>query len=124
MRRVIGSGGREVNRIGLGGMPLSIQGRPDERTALAVIRAFVENGGDFVDTAISYCLDNTDLGHNERLIAKALAALRRTDVVVATKGGLTRPNGRWDVDASAQWLRKCCEQSLRDLGGPVALYYL
>jgi aryl-alcohol dehydrogenase-like predicted oxidoreductase len=124
MRRVIGNTAIEVNAIGLGGMPLSIQGRPDERTALAVIGAFVENGGDFVDTAISYCLDNDDLGHNERLIAKALAALKRRDVVVATKGGLTRPRGRWDVDASPQWLRRCCEQSVRDLGGPIPLYYL
>src|SRR6187399_783585 len=124
MRRGIGDSGIEVNAIGLGCMPLSIQGRPDESTALAVITAFVENGGDFIDTAISYCLDNDDLGHNERLIAKALAALGRRDVVVATKGGLTRPRGRWDVDASPQWLRRCCEQSARDLGGPISLYYL
>ena len=124
MRRRIGDSGIEVNAIGLGGMPLSIQGRPDERTALAVIAAFVAGGGDFIDTAISYCLDDRDFGHNERLIAKALAALKRTDVVVATKGGLTRPGGRWEVDASPQWLRECCESSARDLGGSVRLYYL
>jgi aryl-alcohol dehydrogenase-like predicted oxidoreductase len=124
MRRGIGNTGLTVNPIGLGGMPLSIQGRPDERLGEAVITAFVENGGDFIDTAISYCLDDTDLGHNERLIAKALAALGRRDVVVATKGGLTRPGGRWDVDASPRWLRHCCEQSVRDLGEPISLYYL
>jgi aryl-alcohol dehydrogenase-like predicted oxidoreductase len=124
MRRVIGNTGIEVNAIGLGGMPLSIQGRPDERTAAAVIGAFIENGGDFIDTAISYCLDNEDLGHNERLIAKTLDGLGRRDVVVATKGGLTRPEGRWEVDASPRWLRRCCEQSVRDLGGPIPLYYL
>jgi aryl-alcohol dehydrogenase-like predicted oxidoreductase len=124
MRRVIGDTGIQVNPIGLGGMPLSIQGRPDERTALAVVTAFVANGGDFIDTAISYCLDNSDLGHNERLIASALRAAGRRDVTVATKGGLTRPGGRWDVDASPQWLRRCCEQSVRDLGGPIPLYYL
>jgi aryl-alcohol dehydrogenase-like predicted oxidoreductase len=89
-----------------------------------VITAFVEGGGNFIDTAVSYCRDNDDLGHNERLIAKALAALGRTDVVVATKGGLTRPGGRWEVDASPAWLRRCCEQSVRDLGGPIPLYYL
>ncbi|HEX5049511.1 MAG TPA: aldo/keto reductase [Gammaproteobacteria bacterium] len=124
MERRLGHTGILVNPIGLGAMPLSIQGRPDERTGLAVIAAFVESGGNFIDTAISYCLDNDDLGHNERLIAKALAALERTDVVVATKGGLTRPNGRWDVDGDPEWLRRCCEQSVRDLGGPIALYYL
>jgi aryl-alcohol dehydrogenase-like predicted oxidoreductase len=127
MRRRIGASGLEVNAIGLGGMPLSIQGRPDERTALAVIRAFVAGGGDFIDTAISYCLDDSDFGHNERLIAKALGGLERgnvDDVLVATKGGLTRPAGRWDVDASPNWLRDCCERSVRNLGGPIRLYYL
>lgn len=125
MRRLVGDTGITVNPIGLGGMPLSIQGRPDERTALEVIRAFVEGGGDFIDTAISYCLDDHDFGHNERLIAKALHSLKHhPDVLVATKGGLTRPNGRWEVDASPRWLRHNCEQSARDLGNPLRLYYL
>jgi aryl-alcohol dehydrogenase-like predicted oxidoreductase len=105
-------------------MPLSIQNRPDERTAAAVIEAFLAGGGNHIDTAISYCLDNDDFGHNERLIAKTLKALDRTDVVVATKGGLTRPGGRWDVDCSPKWLRQCCEQSASTLGAPLALYYL
>jgi aryl-alcohol dehydrogenase-like predicted oxidoreductase len=105
-------------------MPLSIQGRPDERTARAVIAAFVAGGGDHIDTAISYCLDEHDFGHNERLIVKALEKLGRRDVVVATKGGLTRPGGRWEVDCSPQWLRHCCEQSARTLGAPIPLYYL
>jgi aryl-alcohol dehydrogenase-like predicted oxidoreductase len=124
MRRRLGDTRHEVNPVGLGAMPLSIQGRPDERTALEVIRAFVDNGGDFIDTAISYCLDNSDLGHNERLIAKALRGSSNHDVLVATKGGLTRPQGRWDVDASPKWLRECCEHSVRNLGGPIRLYYL
>jgi aryl-alcohol dehydrogenase-like predicted oxidoreductase len=125
MRRLVGDTSITVNPIGLGGMPLSIQGRPDETTAVEVIRAFVEGGGDFIDTAISYCLDNDDLGHNERLVFKALHSLKHhPDVLVATKGGLTRPNGRWEVDASPQWLRRCCEQSARDLGNPIRLYYL
>jgi aryl-alcohol dehydrogenase-like predicted oxidoreductase len=124
MKREIGTTGISVNAIGLGAMALSIQGRPTEQQALAVIAAFVEGGGDLIDTAISYCIDDADFGHNERLIAKALAALGRTDVVVATKGGLTRPGGRWDVDASPQWLRECCERSARALGEPLDLYYL
>jgi aryl-alcohol dehydrogenase-like predicted oxidoreductase len=125
MQRSLGSSGSTVTPIGLGAMPLSIKGRPDERTALAVIAAFLEGGGNLIDTAISYCFDDTDLGHNEQLIAKALAQSKRTDVVVATKGGLRRPDGRWDVDGSPQWLRQCCEDSLRNLGGkPIELYYL
>jgi aryl-alcohol dehydrogenase-like predicted oxidoreductase len=124
VKRALGNTGLAVGPIGLGGMPLSIQGRPDERTALAVIEAFVAGGGDHIDTASSYCLDEHDLGHNERLIAKALRNVGRNDVVVATKGGLTRPAGRWEVDCSPQWLRHCCEQSVAALGAPIALYYL
>src|SRR6185503_17396911 len=124
MKRPLGNTGLTVGPIGLGGMPLSIQNRPDERAALAVIEAYVAAGGDHIDTAISYCLDDGDFGHNERLIAKALRKLGRTDVVVATKGGLTRPDGRWEVDCSPQWLRHCCEQSARELGAPIPLYYL
>jgi aryl-alcohol dehydrogenase-like predicted oxidoreductase len=124
MKRALGNTGLAVEPIGLGGMPLSIQGRPDERTALAVIETFVARGGNHIDTAISYCFDDNDFGHNERLIAKALRRAGRTDVVVATKGGLTRPEGRWEVDCSAQWLRHCCEQSVRELGAPIPLYYL
>ena len=124
MKRPLGNTGLTVEPIGLGGMPLSIQNRPDERTALAVIEAFVAGGGDHIDTASSYCLDDNDFGHNERLIAKALRNVGRTDVVVATKGGLTRPNGRWEVDCSPQWLRHCCEQSVQTLGAPIPLYYL
>jgi aryl-alcohol dehydrogenase-like predicted oxidoreductase len=122
--RSLGSTGASAVAIGLGGMPLSIQNRPDERQALAVIAAFLERGGNFIDTAISYCLDESDFGHNERLIAKALRAAKRDDVLVATKGGLTRPGGRWEVDCSPAWLRQCCEQSARDLGAPIPLYYL
>ena len=124
VKRALGNTGFAVGPIGLGGMPLSIQGRPDERTALAVIEAFVAGGGDHIDTAISYCLDEHDFGHNERLIAKALRNRGRSSVVVATKGGLTRPNGRWEVDCSPHWLRQCCEQSAATLGAPIALYYL
>jgi aryl-alcohol dehydrogenase-like predicted oxidoreductase len=124
MKRPLGNLGWSVTPIGLGGMPLSIGNRPDERTAQAVIGAFLDGGGELIDTAISYCLDDGDFGHNERLIAKTLRALKRKDVVVATKGGLRRPEGRWEVDCSPAWLRKCCEQSLRDLGKPIELYYL
>jgi aryl-alcohol dehydrogenase-like predicted oxidoreductase len=124
MLRTIGNTGLSVNAIGLGAMPLSIQGRPDERTALAVVAAYLDVGGNLIDTAISYCLDDSELGHNERLIAKALRAASRSDVVVATKGGLRRPDGRWEVDGSPEWLRTCGERSAHDLGAPIPLYYL
>jgi len=116
MKRKIGKTGIEVNAIGLGGMPLSIQNRPPEEQGLKVIQAAVDAGVNFIDSANVYCLDDNDIGHNEKLICKALketGALNR--VTIATKGGLTRPQGRWECDARPEKLRAACEKSLRDL---------
>lgn len=118
MWRTIGNTGLRVRAVGLGAMPLSIAGRPDAAVARAVIERFLELGGDFIDTANVYCLEDGDLGHNERLIAGVLAGrpLGRAGVVVATKGGLRRPRGEWVVDGDPAWLRDSCDRSLRDLG--------
>lgn len=116
MKRAIDGTGWQVFPIGLGGMPLSIEGRPGEEQAFEVIKAFIDGGGDFIDTANAYCLDDRDMGHNERLISGALKRLGvGRKVIVATKGGLARPNGAWEVDGRPEWLRASCEQSLRDL---------
>lgn len=116
MHREIDNTGIRVLSVGLGAMPLSIQGRPDERQAFQVIETFVEAGGDFIDTANVYCLDDSDIGHNERLIAAALRRLGKQDsVVVSTKGGLRRPKGDWVVYGNPAFIRQSCEQSLRDL---------
>jgi aryl-alcohol dehydrogenase-like predicted oxidoreductase len=116
----------EVYAIGLGAMPLSLDGRPDEAQALGVIGAFVEGGGNFIDSANVYCVDDSDVGHNEKLIAKALSKLEESNnIIVGTKGGLRRPKGAWTVDASPAWLRESCEKSLRDLGiDTIYLYQL
>jgi aryl-alcohol dehydrogenase-like predicted oxidoreductase len=116
MIREIFEGGTRVTAIGLGGMPLSIQGRPKERQAFDVIETFLEAGGDFIDTANVYCLDDSDIGHNERLITRCLKGLRKLgEVLVATKGGLRRPHGDWVVKGEPSFIRQSCEQSLRDL---------
>lgn len=114
----LGRTGRTISRIGLGGMPLSIQGRPEDRgAAKRVIQRAVELGVTFIDTADAYALDETDVGHNERLIAEALREIGSPPrVVVATKGGMTRPEGRWERDGSPAHLREACERSLRALG--------
>ncbi|HTT07868.1 MAG TPA: aldo/keto reductase [Gammaproteobacteria bacterium] len=126
MKRTITGMNLSVNAIGLGAMPLSLDRRPDEAQAMEVIRAFVDGGGDFIDTANVYCIDNDDIGHNERLIAGALAKLgRREKVTVATKGGLTRPRGDWETDGRPVFIRASCERSLRDLHTDgIALYQL
>lgn len=115
-RRALGRSGLLVRAVGFGGMPLSIRPeRPSEADAVKVLHAAFEAGTDFVDTADVYCLDDSDLGHNERLIAKAVKSWPGK-VVVATKGGLTRPGGRWESDAKPESLRRACERSLKALG--------
>ena len=116
-RRLLGPGAPAVTAVGYGGMHLSIEGRPPEAQSLRVLRAALDAGVTLIDTADVYCLDQHDIGHNERLIAQALAgwAGDRSRVTVATKGGVVRPGGRWDSDARPQQLRAACERSLRAL---------
>src|SRR5687768_16596056 len=115
-RRLLGSSGIEVNPIGLGGMPLSIRNRPDESQAVRVIHAALDAGIDFIDTADVYCIDDNDIGHNERLIAKALADWSGAPPIVATKGGLERSDGAWTRNARPDHLKRACERSLKALG--------
>ncbi|CAL9663198.1 Aldo-keto reductase IolS [Streptomyces sp. enrichment culture] len=111
-------GDAEVGAIGLGAMPMSIEGRPDEARSLATLHAALDAGVTLIDTADAYHRDADEVGHNETLIAKALAAHDRGgDVLVATKGGHLRPgDGSWTLDGSPGHLRRACEESLRRLG--------
>jgi aryl-alcohol dehydrogenase-like predicted oxidoreductase len=119
MRRVaLTAGAPAVPVVGYGGMHLSLQERPPHEQAIEVIRAALDAGVRLVDTADVYCLDDSDLGHNERLVAEALRGWRgeRSEVLVATKGGLTRPAGRWERDGRPEHLHAACRRSLRALG--------
>ena len=112
-------GTRTVGAIGLGAMPLSVEGRPDEAQAVRTVHAALGAGVTLVDTADAYCLGPDEVGHNERLLARALASWSgdRDEVLVATKGGHTRPpDGSWALDGSREHLRAACEASLRALG--------
>jgi aryl-alcohol dehydrogenase-like predicted oxidoreductase len=114
--RPLGSSGLHVSQIGLGGMPLSITGRPQRSEAIKIIHASLRAGVTLIDTADVYCLDQSDIGHNEKLIADALAqADTDAAVVVATKGGLQRPGGAWVTDAHPRRLKSACEASLKAL---------
>ncbi|SEE97820.1 Predicted oxidoreductase [Streptomyces sp. 3213] len=108
----------EVSAIGLGGMPMSIEGRPDEARSLATIHAALDAGVTLIDTADAYHLHADEVGHNETLIAKALASHDRGgDVLVATKGGHLRPgDGSWTLNGNPEYLKEACEASLRRLG--------
>jgi aryl-alcohol dehydrogenase-like predicted oxidoreductase len=112
-------GGVEVGAIGLGGMPMSIEGRPDEERSLRTIHAALDAGVTLIDTADAYHLYADDVGHNESLIARSLASYGgdTSRVIVATKGGHLRPgDGSWTIDGSAQHIREACEASLKRLG--------
>jgi aryl-alcohol dehydrogenase-like predicted oxidoreductase len=97
-------------------MYLSIRDRPSEDDAVRTLHAAIEAGMTLLDTADAYCLDERDIGHNERLIARALRERPSASVVVATKGGLERPNGAWTRNARPAHLRAACEASLKALG--------
>jgi aryl-alcohol dehydrogenase-like predicted oxidoreductase len=107
-------GDAEVFPIGLGGMPLSLAGRPDEDRAIRTIHAALDAGVNLIDTADAYSRDEHDIGHNERLIAKALRG-RRDGVIVATKGGHTRSGEGWELDGRPEHIRAACEASLAAL---------
>ena len=108
--------GVDIHPIGLGEMPMSLDGRPDEERSIRTIHAALDAGVGLIDTADAYARDDRDIGHGERLIAKALKGRRRDDVIVATKGGLTRDREqRWPPDGRPEYLRAACEASLRAL---------
>src|ERR1700723_1563817 len=103
-----------VSRRGFGAMRIpgsGIWGDPPSRDqAIATLRRVVELGVNFIDTADSYGPDVS-----ENLIAEALYPYP-DDLVIATKGGLTRPGpNRWDADGRPEYLRSVCEGSLRRL---------
>jgi aryl-alcohol dehydrogenase-like predicted oxidoreductase len=113
-------------RVGLGCMRLSTEPERDEELALDTIAAALDAGMTVFDTARSYGLDEDDLGHNERLLARALrrcGADARARIV--TKGGMTRVGGAWVADGRAKALRADCEASLAALDGlPIDLYLI
>ena len=112
-------GNRQVGAIGLGGMPMSIEGRPDADRSLDTIVAALDAGVTLIDTADAYHIHADEVGHNETLIAQALAAWNgdASQVLVATKGGHQRPgDGSWTVDGDPAYLKEAAEASLKRLG--------
>jgi aryl-alcohol dehydrogenase-like predicted oxidoreductase len=125
----------ELTRIGLGCMPMSVGAGRERGRANETIGAALDAGVNLLDTADAYALDESEVGHNERLVAAAIrahaagaAAGTAADArrpLVATKGGHTRHGTRWDLDGSPSHLRAACEASLRALGtDAIDLYQL
>jgi aryl-alcohol dehydrogenase-like predicted oxidoreductase len=111
-------------RIGLGCMRLSTDEERDEERALETIAAAAGAGITVFDTAHAYGLGAEELGHNERLLARALWSCGAdTTARIVTKGGMARPDGAWAPDGRAKTIRADCEASLDALDGlPIDLY--
>jgi aryl-alcohol dehydrogenase-like predicted oxidoreductase len=112
--------------IGLGCMRLSAP-TVQEARAVAVVHAALDAGVTLLDTADVYAPHDGAIGHNERLIARALAAWPgdRSRIRIASKGGLTRPGGRWVADGRARHLAAAAQASCAALGvGAIDLYQL
>ncbi|MCC3775746.1 aldo/keto reductase [Streptomyces sp. UNOB3_S3] len=117
-----------VSAIGLGAMPLSIEHRPDETRAIATIHAALDAGVTLIDTADNYHWHAGEVGHNELLIARALARYGgdTSGILVATKGGRGRPgDGGWTVTATPEHLKRAAEASAQRLAvDAIGLYQL
>src|SRR6186997_4252 len=117
----------EARTVAIGCMRLSTDPDRDDDRSVEVLHAALDAGVTLLDTADAYCLDEHDVGHNERLIARALSTWvgDRSRIAVATKGGMTRPEGRWEPDGRAKHLRAACERSRQALSiDRIALYQL
>jgi len=103
-----------VNRLGFGAMRLTGEGiwgwPPDRANSLKVLRRAVELGVNLIDTADAYGPEVDEL-----LIAEALYPYPK-DLVIATKGGNTRPGpGQWVPDGRPEYLKQCVDKSLKRL---------
>ncbi|WJV50910.1 aldo/keto reductase [Streptomyces flavofungini] len=121
-------GDTAVSAVGLGAMPLSIEHRPDEARAIATVHAALDAGVTFIDTADSYHWHADEAGHNELLIARALARYGgdTSAVLIGTKGGRGRPgDGSWTVTGTPAHLKRAAEASAKRLGvDAIGLYQL
>ena len=109
-----------VSAIGLGAMPVSMNGNgiPSHEDAVATVRAALDAGVTLIDTADIYAPSWDEMGHNERIVADALAGWDgdRSSIVVATKGGITRTAEKdFGRDGSLEYLRSAVQKSLQNL---------
>lgn len=105
-----------VYPIALGGMLLSIEGRPGEEQAVDTVRTALAAGATMIDTADAYHAGADEVGHNEVLIAQAVEGVTPRPFI-ATKGGRVRPgDGRWLTDSSPAHLWEALRASRTRLG--------
>jgi len=103
-----------VSALGLGCMGMSgVYGIADDRESVATIHAALDKGITLLDTGDFY-----GSGHNEMLIGRAIAGMRRDEIQLSVKfGGLRAPNGQWGgVDTRPAAMRNFLAYSLKRLG--------
>ena len=111
-----------VSAIGLGAMPVSMNNDkkyPAHEDAVATVQAALDAGVTYIDTADIYSPSWDTLGHNEKIVGEAIRTYTGStaDVVIGTKGGITRSEGEtWGRDGSLDYLRSAVEKSLTALG--------
>jgi aryl-alcohol dehydrogenase-like predicted oxidoreductase len=120
-KRTLGKSGLEVSALGLGCMGLSFGLGPatDRQSAIALIRAAVERGVTFFDTAQVYGPFT-----NEEVVGEALAPFR-DQVVIATKFGFNFVDGKQSgLNSRPEYIRRTTDESLARLGvEAIDLYY-
>jgi aryl-alcohol dehydrogenase-like predicted oxidoreductase len=113
-QRRLGTSGPNVSAIGLGAMGMSpgVYGAVDRPESIETIQVALARGVNLIDTGDFY-----GMGHNEMLIAEALRAARREDVVISVKFGAQRgPDGAWlGYDARPQAVKTALAYSLQRL---------
>ena len=114
-------GDTTVSAIGLGAMPMSIEGRPDEARSIATVHAALDAGVTLIDTADAYHLNPGEVGHNESLVARAVAvypdAAVRDSVLIATKAGSLRPgDGTWYQNGDPAYIKEAAKASAQRMG--------
>ncbi len=122
----LGNTGVAVSELGLGGMAMSLSTKPPEPQAIETIHRALALGINLIDTADSYCKDELDKHHNERLIYKALQQYQgdTSQVIVVTKGGFQRTQGKWILNGNPNHLRQTIQGSFEALGAkkPIDLW--
>lgn len=119
--RRLGKSGPDVSALGLGCMAMTdLYGAVDDGEAIATVRAALDAGANFLDTADAYAE-----GRNEQLLARALAGDYRAKAVIATKFGNVRtPEGKPAANGRPEYVIEACNRSLARLGVDVIdLYY-